>query len=349
MDQPNLLEYLEANRERLSPLLVLTHDFPDPDALASAYALQYLAEKVVGIRSRIAYGGFVGRSENREMVRLLKIPAYKLRPSDFRSSAAVALVDTQPGFDNHSFPRNRKAAIVIDQHQGAEAPSADLVLLDNDAGATSTLLAQILLDAGVQIPVRLATALVYGILSDTLDFYRVAHREVVETYLRLLPMGDVHILARIQNPVRPRRYFNDLHHALTNAQVRQSLIVSHLGRVENPDLVSQMADVLLTCERVEWALCTGRHGENLHLSLRTTRADVTAGAILRTVVDAPRQAGGHGRIAGGRMHVGKSQDEERWSLLEQTVTQRLVDRLKLRKRGTFVPLVRTSIPPVPEG
>jgi len=346
MNAPSLLKFLESNREHLSPLLILTHDFPDPDALASAFALQHMAEKVVGIKARIVYGGVIGRSENQEMVRLLKIPAYKLRPSDFRTYASVALVDTQPGFDNHSFPRKRKPAIVIDQHLSTDQPLADFVLIDDSAGATSTMLARALLDAEVEIPVRLATALVYGILSDTLDFYRVARRETVDTYLRLLPMGDVHILARIQNPSRPRKFFGDLVHALMCAQVRRPLVVSHLGHVDNPDLVSQMADVLLTCQWIEWALCTGRHGENLHLSLRTLKTDVAASTVLRAVVDSPQQAGGHGRIAGGKMHIGKLDDQERWTRVEQSVTDRLVERLRLHKRGSFSPLVRTAtVPP----
>jgi len=70
-----LSRYLEENKSRLSPLLILAHDYPDPDALASAYALQYLAELKGGIHSRIVYGAVIGRIENQEMVRLLKIPA----------------------------------------------------------------------------------------------------------------------------------------------------------------------------------------------------------------------------------------------------------------------------------
>jgi len=76
-----LLRFLAKNREKLSPLLILTHDFPDPDALASAYGLQHLAQSVFGLSARIAYCGEIGRMENKTMVRLLRIPARRFRPS----------------------------------------------------------------------------------------------------------------------------------------------------------------------------------------------------------------------------------------------------------------------------
>jgi nanoRNase/pAp phosphatase (c-di-AMP/oligoRNAs hydrolase) len=335
-----LSNFLETNKNRLSPLLILMHDYPDPDALASAYSLQYLAELKGEIRSRIVYGAVIGRIENQEMVRLLKIPAYKLRPSDFRKFPNVALVDTQPGFENNSLPPKCKPSIVIDQHVLSPVPSSEFNLIDTEAGATSTLLARELLSLKVQIPTNLATALVYGILSDTLDFYRVAKQETIETYMKILPFSDVHVLARIQNPSRPRRFFGDLAHCIGRSQVRQKLIVSHLGIVENPDVISQMADFLLACEGIQWAFCTGRHGENIHVSLRTSISEGGAGLVLRDIFSHPRQAGGHGQIAGGRLRVGGGQTEEIWASKESMLTERLVERLHLRSNTTFHPLIQ---------
>lgn len=52
-----ILQFLSNHAEQFSPLLILTHDYPDPDALASAYAFQYLAEIGYGKKARISYGG----------------------------------------------------------------------------------------------------------------------------------------------------------------------------------------------------------------------------------------------------------------------------------------------------
>ncbi|MGH2567429.1 MAG: DHH family phosphoesterase [Bacteroidota bacterium] len=346
-----LLPYLEEHTARLTPLLIVTHDYPDPDALASAFALMYLAQRKFGIGGKIVYGGSIGRSENHEMVRLLKIPAHKLRPSDFRHYPNIALVDTQPGFDNNSFPRNRRATIVIDQHTGSSPPNADFVLVDTNAGATSALLARELLQSGLEIPPNLATAIVYGILSDTLDFYRMTNRETIEIYLQLLRHADIRVLARIQNPSRPRRFFGDLAAGIDKARIRGTLIVSHLGTVESPEQVSQMADFLLTCEGVQWAFCSGRYREHLHLSLRTSLPDGQAASVLRDICNHPREAGGHGQIAGGKIRLLNASEAVSWSMLEEKLTEKLLTRIGVSQRTHFTPLVEARVltaPIVPE-
>ena len=49
-----LLRFIKEKSAQLSPLLIMTHNYPDPDALASATALAYLAEEGAGVKSRIA-------------------------------------------------------------------------------------------------------------------------------------------------------------------------------------------------------------------------------------------------------------------------------------------------------
>lgn len=338
-----LLGFLAGEKDRLSPLLVLTHDYPDPDALASACALQHLAQNRFGIRTRIAYGGVIGRYENKEMVRRLKLPVHKLKPGDLERYASIALVDTQPAFENNSFPRKGRAAIVIDQHPFVHKPNADLLIIDNTVGATSVLLAWVMLSNNIEIPPRLATALVYGILSDTLNLYKVRRREIITTYLALLPMCDIRALSSIQNALRSRKFFAGLVTGIRYTMIRQRLVVSHLGKVDNPDLVSQMADFLLTCQGMQWSLCSGRLGDNLHISLRTANPDGGAGVVLRDIFHDTGRAGGHGRIAGGKLRVGKNKGEHVWSGTEHLLTQRLAKRLRISGRTHFHPLIKEHI------
>ncbi len=340
MSDSELSRFLQENRDRLSPLLILTHDYPDPDALASAFALSHLAGEGFGIRAKIAYGGTIGRIENQEMVRLLRIPAHKVHLSDFKTFPNIALVDTQPSFGNNPFPPARRATLVIDQHAATIQPEADFVLIDTEAGATSALMTRELLARGIAIPSRLATALVYGILSDTLDFYRLARRDTIELYLQMLHFADIRLLARIQNPSRPREFFGDLARGIATATIQQNLVVSHLGPVKNPDFVAEMADFLLTCEGAQWAFCTGRHGDSLHLSLRTSLLETSAAEVLREVVEHSRQAGGHGQIAGGKIRIGRNREPGIWDEKERSLTNKLVVRLNITDRSQSSPLVK---------
>src|SRR3989338_2449196 len=195
-----LLRFLRKHRKKISPLLILTHDFPDPDAIASAFGLKFLAA-TSGISARIAYGGMIGRMNNRAMVDVLKIKMHKLKPIDLRKYSNVALVDTQPEFGNNPFPSREKATLIVDQHSSIRKPSADFVMIDTECGATSVLIAQALLGMRKRIPKDVATAIAYGIITDTLDLYRAKKKSTIDAYLKILSFSDIRDLARIQNPV----------------------------------------------------------------------------------------------------------------------------------------------------
>jgi len=322
-----LLDFLGAHKDSLSPLLILTHDFPDPDALAAAYGLQHLARAVFGIESRIAYRGEVGRMENRDMVRLLRIPIYRFRTAWLKRHHGTALVDTQPAFTNNPFPENRRATLILDQHPWSVPPEAELAIVDPGCGATCVLVAQALLQSGLDIPGRLATALAYGILTDTLDLYRARRRDVVETYLQVLQHSDMRLLARIQNPVRPRRFFSTLAKGISEARLQGGLVVTHLGVVDAPDRVAQVAEFLLTYRRARWVLVTGRHKGRMHASLRAAQRDAEAGPALREAFECPADAGGHGPIAGGSCRLRAEASEGVWQSKEQGLAARVAKRL----------------------
>jgi nanoRNase/pAp phosphatase (c-di-AMP/oligoRNAs hydrolase) len=334
-----ILRFLERGAGTLSPLLILTHDFPDPDALASAYALQYLAKTEFGITSRIAYGGIIGRMENRMMVKVLKMPVYRLRPRDLKAYARIATVDTQPAFENNSFPVGRRAALVIDQHPSDTPPDAELAVVDETCGATSVILARCLLRSGARIPPGLATALAYGIISDTQNFYRCYHPAVFDTYLKVLEHSDLELLVRIQNPPRPKAFFTTLGKGMYNASVKGRLVTSHLGEVRNPDLVSLATDFLLGYQGIAWSFCTGRYKGKLYFSLRGAQANFPAGEILRDICERRGQAGGHDTIAGGSLGIPGVSGEEAWQKAEQGLMDRLTRRLgisaKSRKHHPF--------------
>ena len=330
-----ILAFLEEKREKISPLLILTHDYPDPDALASAVALRYLAESGFGIQSRVVYGGIIGRTENRVMVQILKLPVHKLRPVDFKRYVHTVLVDTQPQFENNSFPKNRKATIIIDQHPPLDKPMADLTIVDEECGATCAILAKALLIRGGEIPVRVATALAYGILSDTLNLYRAPDEHVVDTYLDILPFCDMRALAKIQNPKRSKRFFSTLAKGIQNAMILRGLIVSHLGPVENPDLTAQVADFLLTYQGVHFSFCTGRYNGRLQVSLRASKPTLEAGKVLRDIFASRGEAGGHGGIAGGSFEVGAEDTSPIWDEMEKVLTENLARRLRIPKKSEF--------------
>jgi nanoRNase/pAp phosphatase (c-di-AMP/oligoRNAs hydrolase) len=327
-DQGDLFAFLDAEKARISPLIVLTHDYPDPDALASALALQYVAEKMFGIDARIAYGGEIGRDENKKMVALLQMPIHKLTRRDFNKHKNIALVDTQPAFGNNSLPENRYTALVIDQHAYISPPVADFAIVDPDAGATSVILAELLMGSKLTIPMNLATALTYGILSDTNNLHRNSEPRTVRAYMAMLSLSDLSILGSIQYPTRSKEFFVSMYKCLESAVLHGGIIASHLGGVDHPDVVSQMADFLLTFEGARWSFCTGRVRDSLHMSLRTANLSEDAGQVLRDILHEPGRAGGHRGVAGGQIRIGRNRQARTWNLIEVLLLQRLTEKLQ---------------------
>ena len=82
-------------------LLIVLHNHPDPDALASGFALQYLAEKRYKLKAHIDYDGVVSRAENLAMVQELRVPLKKISRIKFEDYDRIALLDTQLGQGNN--------------------------------------------------------------------------------------------------------------------------------------------------------------------------------------------------------------------------------------------------------
>ena len=178
------LELLRRAVQEASRILIVTHNDPDPDAIASAVALQYLLSEVTGINAQFAYRGIIGRAENRALVRYPDHPLKRLASADVREGIAIALVDTQPSAGNNPLPSRSTATLILDHHPlPEETVGAEFADVRPAIGATSTMLVEYLQAAGTEPPARLATALFYGIKTDTMGLVRGASPADVAAYI----------------------------------------------------------------------------------------------------------------------------------------------------------------------
>ena len=290
--------------DRPGPLVILPHDNPDPDALASAAALKYLAATLLEKEAHIVLGGIVGRAENRAMLTYLNITLVPVSEVRLNGDTAVALVDTQPGRTNNSLPERIVPAAVIDHHP-AYGTYAGVPFLDlrDQYGATSTIVTEYLRESKLTPEPKIATALFYGIAAETQDLGREATAADIEASHFLYPHTNKRRLAKIENARVPREYFRGFREGIEHATLYGRLVVAMLGEVRYPDMVAEVADFLLRLDQVEWAAVIGSFGEAVHCSVRTTDREVNAGDLLQKVLGS-RSAGGHDMIAGGRLHVG---------------------------------------------
>ena len=291
-------------------LLIVLHDNPDPDAIASAWALEFLVKSCYQIESRLAYGGLIGRAENRAMVRELKINLKRMSRIHFSEYDCVAMVDTQPFSGNHSLPQNVQCHIVFDHHPRRKGLKLDFVVIEPTVGATSTLVYKCLEQFNLTVPADLATAIAYGIRSETQDLDRETSKHDIAAYLAVYPKSNVRKLARMTHPKLPRSYFLHIYEAIKRAIVFRHLMCIHLEDIPYPDIVGEIADMMLKHKGIGWCLCTGRYHRNLILSLRSSNRKARASVIIQKLVKDTKNAGGHDLFAGGKMKLTSSSKDE---------------------------------------
>ena len=298
-------------------LLIVMQDNPDPDSLAATVALRKLAKSQANLQVSIASGGTVGRGENRALVKYLGLNLRSCDEVDYDKFDLIALVDTQPGTGNNSLPDNIVPDIVVDHHPiRRQTRMAEFTDIRSGYGATSTILVEYLIEAGITPDTPLATALLYGIRSDTQDLGRESSRFDIEAIEFLYPFANKRMLGVIQRGKVPRVYYQMLANALRNARVQGPAIITDLGEIDNPDMISEVADLLLREDETTWTMCTGFWTDKLLVSIRTSEESNLAGKVIRHMVARRGTGGGHLTYAGGQIPLPRKTKAEREAIVQ---------------------------------
>lgn len=315
--------------------LIMPHDYADPDAIAAALALKRLLAGKLKLRSTVSFNRVVGRVENRELCEYLKMDISPTDDIDFDDYDFVVLVDCQPGTGNNSLPESRQADAVIDHHPREEnLEGVSFIDIQENCGASSTIVTEYLVDAEVKISKPLATALVYGIKTDALNFARKTKEKDIAAYLELFRLADVGQLSRIESAVLPRGYYRDLNDAIKGAGIYDNVLVSDLGAVDHPGMLGEFADLFLRMEDVDIVLCFGVCDEKLLISMRSLEPRIHAGKAIRHAVGKRGTAGGHAAMAGGQIPL-LTETKKEESDHKKAVIGRMFERLGIegkRKR-----------------
>ncbi len=347
-------------------VLLLMHNDPDPDALASGLALERLLREIVpGKALTLAHGGIIGRAENLSMAQallpqVLRIPIFEVEEILSRYDA-ICLIDTQPGAGNHllytsGFPLDQ-VAVAIDHHPPRRGQiQAAFHDVRPDVGACSTILCEYLAAAQIVPDTKLATALFYGIKTDTRGLSRHAGPLDAWAYMSLHGLIDTDLLGHIEQAQLPAAYFKNLSYALAHANryrcpsdppparsprprktspdphgdergndfvngdgCQGDVVISILGEMERPDMAAEVADLLLRLDGVRWVICLGLYDSRVVISVRNDGPGGHAGRLVRLIVGKTGTAGGHESMAGGRILMLDATPAERTAAVHSLV------------------------------
>jgi hypothetical protein len=221
---------LDLARGKQRPLIHLQHN-PDPDAIASALAMQHLLRRLLHVEAVLAYTGLVGRAENRALLRWLKIqivPSYKI---DYAEHDFIVVVDTHPGTGTCRLPPGIVPNVVIDHHPRGPSSGVALTLLDPASGSTCTMVGALILDNGIELDERVATALAYGIRTDTLDLARGGGPKDEAVFEKVFALADKRLLGKIERARVTQEYFQILENGLRRAQITDHSVTTWVGPI----------------------------------------------------------------------------------------------------------------------
>lgn len=289
------LRALLDSREKVG---ILLQPDPDPDGIACGYALRSLLGRKRTTAPLISFGE-VQRPENRALCDALGIEVRVISPDELEEMDGLVLVDVQPNVFGEDPPaRVLSVDVVIDHHP--ERTGYDAVLRDirPNYGATSTIFTEYLRAANIDPGPRLATALLYGIKSDTQYLGRETGRKDMMSFAYLHASHSPALLRRIERPALPLDGLRALGRALARAEVREGIHMLVLGRVRE-DVIPQVADMALQAEGAEWAIAVGQVGKDLVFSVRNVGYVRAAGDVVRAVVEGLGVGGGHRTMAKG--------------------------------------------------
>lgn len=226
----------------------------DPDAMAAALALKRIFARRVG-EVYIARVNELRRPDNLAMIRYLRIPMLRWDSSLCGLFRRFALVDSQP----HHSPlfAGIPFSVVIDHHPPA-TPAHAIPFMDirPSFGSTSTMMTEYLRALRIRPGALLATALQYGIRTDTASFTRNTSELDMRAYQTLAKHSDVTLLKRIMHSEYLPEWLPYFTRAFASLHACGAGGYAFLDTVENPDVLVVVADFFTRVHGMAWiAIC----------------------------------------------------------------------------------------------
>lgn len=293
----------------------------DPDSIASAMALKRFFWRKVK-KTSIYRINVIKRADNLAMVKLLKMENKHIRTMDATKISKWALLDSQPHhneqFNRHNFD------IIIDHHPTDPRSRARFIDIQEDYGATSSILTEYLRAAGIRPSPRLATALFYGIKTDTDNFVRDSTPHDINAIRYLYQFANINIIKKIESSEMTKKSLSSFRTAMDNLVFIKDIAFIHMEKVDSPDILVIIADFFIKMAEAKWSFVSGVYGQKLIIIIRNAGFRRDAGKMAQRLFGAYGSAGGHQSAARAEIQLDKITEE----VGEPGYGQFVMDKLK---------------------
>lgn len=281
---------------------IQTHDFPDPDAIASAFGMQEMLLNR-GIKSTICYKGQIDRYSTTKMIQLLGIEMSNLdeleRSGVLHEEDEVILVDSQKGNSN-IVDMIGDEVICIDHHPVSTDEFEYRVKDVRDTyGACATIIAEYFFENNIPITVNMATAITYAIRIDTNGLLRGVSKNDIDVLAKIYDLTDYGTIKKLENSVVYREDLKVFARAIENISIYDNVSFAYVGEGCPETLIAQICDFMLELVEVEFSVVYSLKPTGIKLSIRSTNPNYNAGKIVRGALKGVGSGGGHVEMAGG--------------------------------------------------
>ncbi|MBP1544102.1 MAG: DHH family phosphoesterase [Oscillospiraceae bacterium] len=278
-------------------VFIQTHNFPDPDAIASAFGLQVLLGKF-NIPTTICHHGQVERTATANMVAEFGISMTTDDDlKDMRADDYIITVDSQKGNANLLDLVGDEVAC-IDHHPTfckAEYKYKDIRIV----GSCSTIIADYYRLYNIDMPQDVATALLYGLRMDTRDFNRGVTELDVEIYRYLFPKANNALIRKFESGVIQYDELEAFVDSMRNIDICNGTAFAFLNFDCADAFVATISDFILNLDVVEVAVVYSRRENGFKFSVRSEVDEINAGQLVSRALKGIGSGGGHKSMAGG--------------------------------------------------
>jgi nanoRNase/pAp phosphatase (c-di-AMP/oligoRNAs hydrolase) len=290
-------------------VVIQTHDFPDHDAAASAFALGELL-RLKGYNVRLLYRGVIRSHSLKTMLSELGIELKRVKnmAGEDLAKCPCIMVDGNPANTN-ARPVTEHLLGVVDHHGNAAVPDCPFTDIDTHSGSCAALVARYWEELGLLPEKNVATALLMGIAMDTDFLTRRVSKLDVDALHRLFFRADWEFGVGALKTSLSTKDLPSFKKVMANSKIRGNIFFSVIDMDTSQEVISILADFFLRFREILVTIIIETEGKTRHVSVRSRDPHISAARIVREALKDLGSGGGHDYMAGGLIDTGVVIDE----------------------------------------
>lgn len=296
MDMFQILDLINELRNE-KRIFIQTHNFPDHDAVASAYGLSMLLLEF-GIENHIIYKGEIQRDSLNKMIENLNINISKYEEFDIKAEDKIIVVDGCKGNSNVE-NLDGDEILVIDHHDVDEPENIKYVDIRKNYGACSTIIYTYYKGLGKNINNNVATALITGLNMDTAQLTRRVSEADLNAFYYLYKKANIPLVNSILRNYIKIKDLNSYKFMLNNIKIASSVAFCYFEEGCDQNLLGILGDFVLSLEEIDFVILCAKNNEVINFSIRNEKSELSAANIIKDALKGIGYGGGHADMAGG--------------------------------------------------